>query len=74
MNHISFVIIHNNQALQELQSMSKPPLENDILCSKDNTFRNHMMTNHIFEHLELYLDVIFIYVDNTFILPIMHIF
>ena len=33
-----------------------------------------MMTNHIFEHLELHFDVMFIYEGNTLLLPIMHIF
>ena len=48
--------MHNNQASQELQSMSKTSLENDIFYSKNITFHNNMMTNHI--------------VGNTFILPI----
>ena len=42
-----FVIMYNNQASQELQSMSKTSLENDFLYSKNITFHNHMMTNHI---------------------------
>ena len=40
--------MHNDQASQELKTMSKAPLENDLFCSKNNTFHNHMMTNHIF--------------------------
>ena len=62
------VILHNDQDSQELKTMSKTPLENDIFCSKNNTFHNQMMTNPIFEHLELYFDVIFLYEGNTFIL------
>ena len=33
-----------------------------------------MMTNHIFEHQNVYFDAMFLYVNNTFLSPIMHIF
>ena len=55
--------------------MCKTRLKNDIFCSKKITFPNHMMTNQIFKHPNVYFDVIFlIYVDTTFLSPIMHIF
>ena len=66
--------MYNDQASQELKTMSKTPLENDIFCCKNNTFINHMMTKHIFEHLMLYFDVIFISEGNTLLLLTMHIF
>ena len=43
-----FAIMDSNKASQELRSMSKTSLENDIFYSKNITFRNHMMTYHIF--------------------------
>ena len=66
--------MHSNQASQELKTMCKTHLKNDIFCSKNTTFPNRMMTNHIFAHPNVYFDVMFLYVDNTFLSPIMHIF
>ena len=43
-----FAIMHSNQTSQDLRSMSKISLENDIFHSKNITFHNHMMTFHIF--------------------------
>ena len=52
--------------------MCKTHLKNDIFCSKNMTLPKHMMTNQIFEHPNLYFDVMFLY--NTFLSPNMHIF
>ena len=54
--------------------MCKTHLKNDIFCSKNITFPNHLMTNHIIEHPNVYIGVMFLYVDNTLLSPIMHIF
>ena len=51
--------MHNNQASEELQCMSKSPLENDNVCSKNYTFHDHTMTIHIYQYLYLYFDVSF---------------
>ena len=40
--------MYNNQASQEMQSMFKASLENDIFHSNNITFHNHIMTSHIF--------------------------
>ena len=53
--------------------MCKTHLKNDFLCSKNITFPQKM-TNHIFEHPNVYFDFMFLYMDNTFLTPIMHIF
>ena len=66
--------MHNNQASQELKTMCKTPLKMTFFSSKNNTLHNHMMTNHIFEHQNVYFDVMFLYVNYTFLSPIMHIF
>ena len=51
--------------------MCKTHLKNDTFCSKSITFPNHMMNNHIFEHLNVYFDVMFLYMNNTFLSPLM---
>ena len=38
--------------------MYKIPSKNDTFSSTNTTIHKHMMTNHIFEHLFLYSDVI----------------
>ena len=54
--------------------MCKTHLKNDIFCSKKMTFLYHMMTNQIFEHPNVYFDVMFLYINNTLLSPNMHIF
>ena len=63
--------MNNNQASKELKTMCKPPVK---MRSKNITFHNHIMTNHIFGNQNVYFDVMFLYVNNTFLSPIMHIF
>ena len=43
-----FVRMPSNQTSQELKTMCKTHLKIDIFCSKNITFPNGMMTNHIF--------------------------
>ena len=50
------------------------PFRNDIFWSKNNTLHNHIMTDHIFEHHNVYFDEMFPYVNNTLLSPIVHIF
>ena len=48
--------------------MCRTHLKNDNFCAKNITFPKHMMTNHIFEHPNIYFDAMFLYVDNTFLI------
>ena len=49
--------------------MSKTNLENDTICHKNIAFDNNKMSNHMFEHLYIYTNVIFLYFVNKLILP-----
>ena len=57
--------MNNNQASKELKT--KPPVK---MRSKNITFHNHIMTNHIFGNQNVYFDVMFLYVNNTSLLCI----
>ena len=69
----SFVVIYNNQAFVNLNTVSKTSSETCTFCSINIILRDHMMTNHNFDHPHLYFEVMFLYVDNTFLKSSMHI-
>ena len=69
----SFVVIYNNQAFVNLNTVFKTNSETCTFYSKNIILRDHMMTNHNFDYPHLYFEVMFLYVDNTFLRSSMHI-
>ena len=69
----SFFVIYNNQANVNLNTVSKTNSETCTFCSKSVILREHMMTYHNFDYPHLYFEVVFLYVDNTFLRYSMHI-
>ena len=81
-----FVVIYNNQAFVNLNTVSTTNSETCTFCSKNiilPPFTWHMiicwylrlmLTNHNCDYPDLYFEVMFLYVDNTFLRSSMHIF
>ena len=69
-----FVVIYNNQAFVNLNTVSTTNSETCTFCSKNIILHDHMLTNHNCDYPDLYFEVMFLYVDNTFLRSSMHIF